>query len=335
MKNVAFIYTNYQYQVLNSSREFSGVLEKFYIIKPSGLMIKGFSYGDVLLEYSEKPRKGHGFLSARSLIKEIKHALCLEKFSSYRLWLASDDNPAAQILINYHPPDEIYLLEDGIGSYLDLGFLCRKGTLRQFLAKIKNLIFYFPFYRSWRMCGSLTGNSYFAYSSLAFPLQTKKGGLVHVVKQEISQNLVVGHYFPPKSCLFIGQPIYSAGVGFEDYMHALSTAFNYLKDVLGVKDIYYKPHPKKDIDKLGFYNFFDNEARVFYLDNTSQESLENYYFSISPENILTASFLSTALLNIKRVEGSASLVSFYNNKLKEFLPYYSVLRSFDICVIKI
>lgn len=144
-----------------------------------------------------KDRK-YSFYEARKLIQEVR--LLIKKITQgrkFEIWLANNDSPIGQVIIHHANCKDIFLLEDGLGNYVKGVFFGFDLGLKSILARCRNIIYLFPWYRSFTVLSCyMKPTRAFCLGINAFPLLRNEKKIVinatsfqKVVKESIKETV--------------------------------------------------------------------------------------------------------------------------------------------------
>lgn len=320
------MYTTYQWRALTDARAARMGGENFYIIAPSGVIDRKYlPQGDKLYEFFSKDRKTT-FKDARALIAEIKKMVNGFPKNQFRFWLASDDHPVAQIIFCSLDVQKIMLIEDGLGSYIKHSFMGWDRGARSMLGKFKNWLFYAPYYKSFRACGSVRADEYFAYSEKAFPSAKRRVSLI--TRSRNKNDCQIRFAEGTKVLLVLGQPLsFDLGLSVSEYFQNIREA---VYEVLpngrakGEWQVIYKTHPRKDyplqmiFSELGTLPAFD----VLECEASAEDIVA---LSLGGAHIKVVSFISTALFNMSIEFGDVGVFFIDSPSLNVPKEYYESL----------
>lgn len=249
---------------------------------------------------------------ARHLIAEVKDYV-LKKIGNkkYALWLATNDHPVGQILLNNHRCLSINIFEDGLGSYVKHGFFDLDRSFINIIARMKNWMYLFPTFRAARLCGSYPYiNSGWACAHTAFP------GLLSEV-QVIAKEYLIPQFVPPnnlkfelkkteKILFFLDQPIIENRImSASQYRQSvLSALVELMVQIKGIDQILVKNHPRSDPNVfLETVDFLKKQLDINVEGCDIACNFETLLLFLkekqSNENFVVASNFSTALYTTK------------------------------------
>lgn len=324
VKNVVVVLTKYQLDMFLKAKKHADLNEIFFIV-PKSLSshlnkIEGVNESYIY----DFPKRYISFYRARALIKEAKEIIRVCNLSNNdKFWIANDCNPLVQIINSIVKFKRVYLIEDGIGSYVKHKFMgYDKGTI-SFLKTLKLLLYFFPYYKSFYNVGGGVKAVYgYSYNSGAYPMQKN---IKKVVLAKELERLSIDSLAADNSVVFIGQPL--VGMRFLKRLEYLS----YIKYVMnGIGDGYdfiYRPHPA-ELDTTYL------EEQGVKVVRSKGESVEDYIFS-SGKNISVYSFVSTSLLHVINFENVKKAVAIKTRRMKGVNSYYSILLKSGVEVLEV
>jgi hypothetical protein len=338
MKNIGFIYTEFQYNILAAICQQENIkLDHLFIRK--GLNINLLYLKHFTKSYSFYENTSMGFFNIPQFYKIFKKDLApfLNKEDKYNVFTWSVDNPVVNPIINYvykHCKiDKINIFEDGTGSYI-LKKRNFKNKLFLFIYKLF-VFFHYPDLRKKHNI-PITGWSLIKNSFPYLKLKNNKIIDVHnyknvLLKQMPSQIPILEN----NSNILITSPFVEYNILSEiEYLKALETSIkNIQKSDSFNNRIYIKPHPRNNINKLKTmldqinknnnikYIFIDNKQNIEFLA-LKNEGVKINYFSNG----------SSSLYVIKTLQlKNASVYLIKNNILEKSLKQlYAFYRNIEI-----
>lgn len=343
-KRICFIYTPFQRVIFLA------------IIKQLGISVDEFGF--VVLDERLSPSLANTHLvaardrkfslgGARQLIKNILSLT--EKIcgpANYELWLASDDNPIGQILINDRRCKRLVLFEDGLGSYIPHSMFDRRKTWISTLARLRNIVYLFPRYRSLRSVGSSRrADQRFALSPSAFPgysdvITIERNSLIAAISgfaRTSPQEVLI----EDQDIILLEQPI------IEDkllppavYREAL---VKFVQQVLvrhPGRRLIFKPHPRSDL--LVYRENLKFVSRCVGCAISEIPSLDPLEVSLAakPESqVVIAAPLSTALYVSRIIAPDTTAYCMQHSGIEKKVPvisdYIKVLKSFGVVALQV
>ncbi len=308
-RRIVFLYTDYQLKVYRDLCHFeSRALDSDVLIyMPSVSTLVDIKSDDIhRIRVSDR---GAGILVAIELRKQVKKIASLYSEEFFDFYLASDDHPISSLIKAFFCINQIYLFEDGIGSYvIHKKFLVSRGP-RATLAKIKNTLLYFPFFNSYYGCGAnFKARACYSYSGFSFPHQSCSKILIPErkinYKKKCSDIFILN-----ESVVIFGQPLYlDFGINYDKYLNLIFESIHKL--ALSERTIYYKTHPREN----GFdikNHFLKRGLDVVVYDG---ECLGEDFIPDRVSGVIVISFLSTLLPKMKNNK-SVETVYFIKSKL--------------------
>lgn len=331
LRHIAFIYTKYQSRVFKELRKSNIFGESVHIVAPIELKGRFIHQPCDEVSYIYSKDRALRFEDARALIKEVRAVTANldKKHGFYNFYLASDDHPVAQIIMRELPIHHLIMFEDGLGSYVDHGFLNFRHGARAIFGKLRNIAFFFPYYRSISGCGSHLAHDYFAYSDFAFPRSKRKVNILSRCSLTPSDKKVE-ICIAENSIIFLGQPLsLDTGLSERDYFLSVERAFDILsRDNYNKFKFYYKKHPRHDFSDSLIYDWL-GKSRAFIIIQRDVPAE-----ALMSENrkgmIKLVSYASTALFNIRVMYPDVEV--YYIKDLTHRLPtiYTDVLEKVGV-----
>jgi hypothetical protein len=336
MKDIAFVYTKYQHEVLRLARKKEGVSREILIVMPSSLKgvvsLSSGEYHEYIMQNDRKKGGGGKLKLKREVLKKCD-SLLRESFEIF--WLASDDHPACQIMLKKLNYNSIFLFEDGIGSYVKQSLFNYKRGGRALVAKIINIVYFFPYYSSLRLCGSIKANKYFSYFEGAFPLEKNDEKKVRLYDSGKIRTRPESNFTRRKVGLIVGQPLYlDLGISEEKYCSLVLTLVLRVKESQSLDEIIYKPHPRECEDVVRSisrklpedisFSIYDSNVDVV---QCLKEIKENY--------VVAVSFMSTSLMHFSLILDKCCIYAVKSKEVNVPSEYYDVIKKFGINIIKL
>ena len=344
MKKICFIYTEYQKNVFTAIalqenldlREFLFVYNKNII--PMSNTKNYFVKSDF---------KGFNYKFALDLKREILNLIAAEtNGEDYEVWLASDDHPVGQILINYQRNANVIMFEDGLGSYINYKpffFISLFSTL----AFLRNVIYFIPFYRSIRPGGGYRRPAAaYAFFEQAFP------ALKNVKK-------INSNYF---KSIFIDKisdsdrpkvNIFDNSLIFLEQSHVegrLMTAITYRRyalkliekicEINKLSNVYIRPHPASNMELI-FENmrYYNKNSKLKFILLDLVNTFEEMILAASSYKFCVASFNSTSMYITKLIRPDIESYCLNNDWFLDVGPShrdcYDVLTALGVLPIEI
>jgi len=301
MKNIAFLYTEYQQNILFSICEQENIKFDIIFIKDNIKINKYINlYTKEVIVYKNIHYKVSNILNYYNEFNANikKH---LKKNDKYLIFTWSIENPIVRFSLLYLKDYEVNLIEDGTGSYIDWQDNKLLG-IKSFIAisliklltnvfslsknKIKNKVT-----KGW----SLFRNSFPEFDIKKNIIQKKYFIKVINTQSETCKNNIE---LKDNSLVFISSPYVEVGLlKEEEYLEIL---LSNLKKIKKVDYFYWKPHPRISLKKeQQRINFINNKLNInFHLININT-NIELIAYMNRYKKIIYTSLGSTSLYVLK------------------------------------
>jgi len=322
MKNIAFVFTEYQQNIL-----FAICLQKnthidiLFIRKNIALHHNVNKFTGKIIYFKDTPFSWRSVWKYYRVYRETIHPV-LDNKEDYLVFTWSLDNPIVKHTINSFKTTTIHLFEDGSGSYVRWGFYNYNLGFKTFI--VSSFIFLSTNLLSFRFRplnrSSIKGYSLFDNS---FPdLNIEKELITHQNFQKIIENSVAKcgdiFEFNNESIVFITSPYVEFGILNEnEYIEVIIKSIEkiYQKNKV-VKKVYWKVHPRTNVE--------NEKSRLRSVEETTNIDFEIVYADFNIELIAFAnrqnkiqyySLGSTSLYVIKALVSDDSEVYLLESEL--------------------
>jgi len=320
---LVFVNTKYQLEVFKDlSNDWSE--DNLVLVGPAELgaeieSSEAFA-GTVIL--FDKINSSMGFFQSRKLLHDFNRRLEFLKGRPADFYLANDDHILAQFLVRHVRVRDISLFEDGLGSYVRHRPMMLDMGVKGFLSKLKKIIYFAPYYRSFLRFGdNFKASRCYSYNQGCFQGQRSADRVL--IRRRPQASLTVNDY-PDDAVFFVGQPLVEAGfISRDDYRGVLLEVG---KRFSSGSVIFYKPHPSEtDFSKI---------PKNYFLVSKSEMVLEQEIDALR-SRISVLGFYSTVLLNCSSSENVVSVKSIRSIKINVPDRYYEPLKNSGCCIVDI
>ncbi|EDM22822.1 polysialyltransferase family glycosyltransferase, partial [Caminibacter mediatlanticus] len=334
---IGFVFTEYQQNILLALLlQMNHKLDILFIRNNIKINKKLTRYANKIIIFNDIPYSIKNVLKFIREYKRIKTVLSSKEINNFYSW--SFESPIVRsIMVNFNIKN-FYLLEDGIGSYVNRKI--KDLNLREYLYillmnKIIDILNFRIKKKLWKfIIGCSLYNECFPYiKKLNQKIIIDKNSFINAISVEKKVYLI------NNSSLFIQQPFVEMGIlTNEEYINIHIEGLNKIKK-LGIKNIYWKLHPRTDISEekirlkkinKAFNNFFNIEIIQDKLN------IEELVLLNGKKNIKYFSYYSSSLYVIKKILDSEDDVSYIYNDyfFNKYYPYRKILYLFETLGIK-
>ncbi len=305
MNNICLLHTEYQKLIFRSlARQEKICLSDFvFFLCPGVKPLENLSCYEITGNV-----RGFEYSNARKLISEVRSLVNAKINGKFALWLASDDHPIGQILLNHKNRENVYLFEDGLGSYIDHRSYLMQGIVPT-AAFIRNLLFLAPHYRAIKSVGSFNGAARrFALHPSAFPSKKNITLIDHnYFRSELAggtlanlQEAETGR----RSFIYLEQPMIEGRILDAQTYRQLTTDFiRSVADKEGSTSVLIRSHPRSDPNVFSStLEFLKRNLTLQVNVYDSNKSFERILATTVCDEFTIASFFSSALYVAKIIE---------------------------------
>lgn len=332
--SIAFIYTRYQFNILIELLKSLNIAKSSVIIiiankaEKQGVSGKGFN---LTIDYDESHESMKYWAeSKKNLINELN---IVEQMPN-NLFLRNFNSACARIILSRFYNSNLYILEEGMGSYFNCNYLGLYGTLKE---KIVNILkrFYFskgklkilPIYKERAKKVGLFPNMKPWLNIPYYPIRLTE-------KQHQKQKLISDEI----DVLIVDQPLWQVGLKDEETIQIYKSILSYLQlNGLENKKTAIKLHPSsKKCELLKLIRSAGFNDKTIIID--SRENIEEWLFSEQFNSIkMFIGFFSWALCLIHKHKYNRTIpvLAFSNNLLDQKAHQsYEIMQSMGIKIIR-